>query len=530
MLKILIKKQLMEIFRQYFYDAKKNKARLKTSTTLWFIFFGLVMIMLCGMFFSLAYVFGALIKMDLTWFYFIIMSVLAVLLGAFGSVFNTFSMLYMGKDNDLLLSLPIPEKFIIVSRLVGVYLLGTMYSVSVTLPTLVVYFIDAGFHIGALFGGIIWMLVISVIVLLLSCLLGFVVAKVSTKLKHKNFITVFIALVGFGLYYFVCFKLTTIMDNIVTNALTYGKNVKESAYGLYLFGMMPTGDIVSILIFVAISVVMVAAVWFLLSKTFISIATSTGATVRIEYKEKLAKQKGVFQALLAKEFARFFGSATYMLNCGLSVVLIPIFGIVILIKANDVQELISEIVGTNTDVIALGIIISLCWLASMNDIVAPSVALEGKNLWVLRSLPVSTISILRAKILLHLILTVVPLFFTSVCACVAFHLTPVENVFVIVEPILIAVLFALFGMFLGLEKKPNLNWTNEMYPIKQSMSVMLALFAGWAYIGIIVALYFAVVSFGVIPYLCIVSVVNLFFIALLEVWLHKRAVILFEKL
>ncbi len=210
--------------------------------------------------------------------------------------------------------------------------------------------------------------------------------------------------------------------------------------------------------------------------------------------------------------------------------LIPIFGIVILIKANDVQELISEIVGTNTDVIALGIIISLCWLASMNDIVAPSVALEGKNLWVLRSLPVSTISILRAKILLHLILTVVPLFFTSVCACVAFHLTPVENVFVIVEPILIAVLFALFGMFLGLEKKPNLNWTNEMYPIKQSMSVMLALFAGWAYIGIIVALYFAVVSFGVIPYLCIVSVVNLFFIALLEVWLHKRAVILFEKL
>ena len=74
MLKILIKKQLMEIFRQYFYDAKKNKARSKTSTTLWFIFFGLVMIMLCGMFFSLAYVFGALIKMDLTWFYFIIIA------------------------------------------------------------------------------------------------------------------------------------------------------------------------------------------------------------------------------------------------------------------------------------------------------------------------------------------------------------------------------------------------------------------------------------------------------------------------
>ena len=29
MLKLLLKKQLLEIFRSYFYDAKKNKARSK---------------------------------------------------------------------------------------------------------------------------------------------------------------------------------------------------------------------------------------------------------------------------------------------------------------------------------------------------------------------------------------------------------------------------------------------------------------------------------------------------------------------
>ena len=31
MLKILLKKQLAEIFRSYFYDAKKNKARSKAA-------------------------------------------------------------------------------------------------------------------------------------------------------------------------------------------------------------------------------------------------------------------------------------------------------------------------------------------------------------------------------------------------------------------------------------------------------------------------------------------------------------------
>ena len=56
------------------------------------------------------------------------MGLLAVLLGAFGSVFNTYSSLYLSKDNDLLLSMPIPVRSIMASRLLGVYLMGLMYS------------------------------------------------------------------------------------------------------------------------------------------------------------------------------------------------------------------------------------------------------------------------------------------------------------------------------------------------------------------------------------------------------------------
>ena len=36
MLKLLLKKQLLEIFQVYYYDAKKNKARSKVSTGLHF--------------------------------------------------------------------------------------------------------------------------------------------------------------------------------------------------------------------------------------------------------------------------------------------------------------------------------------------------------------------------------------------------------------------------------------------------------------------------------------------------------------
>ena len=48
MLKLLLKKQLLEIFQAYFYDAKKNKARSKVSTGLHFLLFALLVFGLLG--------------------------------------------------------------------------------------------------------------------------------------------------------------------------------------------------------------------------------------------------------------------------------------------------------------------------------------------------------------------------------------------------------------------------------------------------------------------------------------------------
>ena len=48
MLKILLKKQLSEIFRSYFYDAKKNKARSRLATCAYMVFFVVLMVGVLG--------------------------------------------------------------------------------------------------------------------------------------------------------------------------------------------------------------------------------------------------------------------------------------------------------------------------------------------------------------------------------------------------------------------------------------------------------------------------------------------------
>ena len=100
MLNLLLKKQFLEIFQVYFYDAKKNKARSKTSTAMYFVlFFLLVFGLLGGIFTFLAMkLCTPLTHVGMDWMYFALMGLVSVLLGTFGSVFNTYAGLYLPKD------------------------------------------------------------------------------------------------------------------------------------------------------------------------------------------------------------------------------------------------------------------------------------------------------------------------------------------------------------------------------------------------------------------------------------------------
>ena len=85
MLKLLVKKQLTEIFRAYLYDAKKNRARSKAATVGYIIFFVLLMVgVIGGMFTVLSLTMcRSMAEAGMSWFYFAIMGLMAILLGAF---------------------------------------------------------------------------------------------------------------------------------------------------------------------------------------------------------------------------------------------------------------------------------------------------------------------------------------------------------------------------------------------------------------------------------------------------------------
>ena len=91
MLKVLLKKQISEAFRNLFFDAKNNRLRTKGRLILWVAFFIFLSVgVLGGMFTFLAIsLCGGLASVNMGWLSFVLMGGVAVVFGSFGRVFST---------------------------------------------------------------------------------------------------------------------------------------------------------------------------------------------------------------------------------------------------------------------------------------------------------------------------------------------------------------------------------------------------------------------------------------------------------
>ena len=532
MLKTLLKKQMAEIFRNYFYDPKKNKMRSRGATIAYIALYALLMVgMLGGMFALLAVgICAPMAAAGVGWLYYLVMGLIAVLLGAFGSVFSTYSSLYLSKDNDLLLSMPIPVRYVMASRLLGVYLLGLMYSGVATVPAVIVYWIVAPVTAGTVVGGVLMVLLVSVIVMVLSCLLGWVVARISLKLKNKSFITVILSLAFLAAYYFVYYKAQGLITLLAENAAVYGAKIRGSAYLLYLFGSVGAGDWLAMGIVTLSQAALLALTLWVIARSFLKIATATGSVKKVRFEHRAVRAQSVQRALFGKELRRFAASPNYMLNCGLGILMLPVAGIVLLIKGGALGRMLADVFSGNVGVVPVLMCAAVCLLASMNDMAAPAVSLEGRNLWLVQSLPVVPWQALRAKLDVQLVLTGVPVLFCALCMVIALPGSALEKTLLVIVALLYTLLSALAALALGL-KMPNLTWTNETTPIKQSGCVMLSLFANWFYALALGGLYFLCGNaLSAAAYLAIFAVVTAAGSALLLHWVKQRGTRIFAAL
>ena len=534
MLKALVKKQIQELYRSFFVDAKKGTVRSKVGMVAYIILYALLIIgVLGGAFTALsATLCGALHGVGMDWLYFAVISMIALVLGVFSGAFTTNSAVYQAKDNDLLLSMPIPTTYVLTARLLGVYLQGLLFTAIVQLPAIVVYAVMVKPPVITVIFAVAQMICVSLIVLVLSCLLGWVVAQISNKMKNRNIVKVLASLLFLAVYYVVYFRAVNNFTTILEQATTWGKSLKAGNPMVVLGASAVDGK--ALLILAVVTAALLVLTWRIMGRSFLRLAVSSNSTAGNKTaKAGVAQVNSVSSALLKKELARFTSSSTYMLNAGLGLILCLVAGVVVLIKKEALRGQLLPLLETVPEAAVLApaaIVVVVIMIGGMNVISAPSVSLEGKSIWIPRSLPVKTYEVLYAKEKMEVLLNSLPCLFAAAAFGIVLELEIQQLVLVLVAVWMFVWFHAALGVVLNLWK-PNLNWTNEMVPIKQGASTSIALFGSWAIALVIGA--GAWFSRKVMPgdaYLTVILVAFMLLTMLMHRWLKGKGSQIFAGL
>lgn len=534
MLKVLIKKQVQELFASYFVDKKTGKARNIKKTVSFFCMFFLLLVVLGFSFYKMFLGMGnQILNIGINWFYFSITGLISIALGVFASVFNTYASLYLPKDNDLLLSLPIKPQTIVISRLINVYLMSLLYSAWVWIPSVIAYYMIVPLNVLNVIFPILLIFVISLFVMILSCILGYLIAVISTKTKGNNFLKVFFSLFIMVAYYVIYFKVVNQLESIQEHINGISSWIKSWMQYTYLLGNAADGKAIPMIIISILTLLGTITIVYIICKSFLKLSTYKDTVSSKGKKNIKYRERDVNKTLLLREYQHFSSVPTWMLNGGLGLLIMPCIAIFMLIKKNYILSMIESMeieVPFIGDSLALIIFIAICFIISMNNILACSISMEGKTFWQIKSLPIDLKQIIINKEKMYLQLNVIAALPLLIISGIILKLNIIHMLLIAIGIYLFIFLVGDFGLYLDL-KNPNFNWSNVVSVIKQSMPAMISIFGGWFFILVISsgAIYLAQ-RINLIYVLIIMIFIFFVLWQLIHRWIMKKGIQVLQEL
>lgn len=410
------------------------------------------------------------------WLFFALAGLLAFALGIFGTVFTTQAQMYQAKDNELLLAMPLKPGSIVGSRVCVLYLLTMLFVAVVMLPAGLVYTIKVGFSVSFWAVYLVSMVLIGLLTQTVTCLLGWLLHFILAGFRHKAIVATVFMTVVMVLYFVGIGQIENLMMLLVTNGGKIASVIQSFAWPFYALGVACFGDWIQFALLAVVCVGVFAVVTVVLNVTFVRAMLVGGKTKHVAKQKRDSKVRTAMGAVCRKECKRFFSSTTYLVNIGMGLFMIVAFvgaGVImkdklmlamVLIPGIDIEKFL-PILLTGT----MGL------LASMTPISAPSVSLEGKNIWILRSMPISGADVLRAKLRFHCIASVPLAVVGAVVLGVVYERPVVEIVLMGIGTALLFVLTGVLGLVFNM-CFPRLDWPNEAGPCKQSMAVFFSIF------------------------------------------------------
>ena len=404
------------------------------------------------------------------------------------SFLKTSGYLFAFQDYDMLMSLPLSVKTIVTGKFLYMYLNNLLFSLAVMLPmgsAYLIYSFSLSFAVKAA-ACLMW-IVAAVLAPLLPMTVAAVFGTIATAIGSKSRFKVLVQVVFMMI--FVC---GLIALNIFLNTMEIGDNgefihrieditqiVQQQVHRFYPISVLfdtavNKQGILEFLGFVVLSLGVYYLFAVLVAKKYHTINTALMSKgKKTVYHMKEQKARSVIASMVYKEWKRMLSSAPYLLNIGVGMLLSVVASVVcltvgrsMLMENEKVFKIIFECRYSARFMVAI--------FLTMSCTTSVSLSLEGKNLWILLSLPVSWKTILKSKMAFNMVFLLPAAFICTVCFGITLQLDALSFLLFFAALVSVISFSTVIGMFFNVCFQ-KYQWENEVEVVKQGMSVSLGI-------------------------------------------------------
>lgn len=449
----------------------------------------------------------------------IMMAVTCIII-LFTTMFKVKGTIFGFRDYDMVMSLPVSTGVIVASRLFILYAFNFLFVIIMMVPMMIAYGILAKPGILFYIIGFISILIIPLVPIVVASVFGTLIAYFASKFRHTNLLNIILSV---GLLVGIVALSFTVSDN-GQELVDMGKALTNQVNSIFPLAQMYADavidyDFVSFILLIAISLFAFVLYSVVVKLGFKRINTlmMTGR-YHADYKMGEIKAASPFNALYRKELKRYFSSALYVMNSGVGIVLLTVGAVAFLFV--DPAKILGSPEAAEQIRNYIPLYLFFCIIMTCPSMA--SISLEGRNLWILKSIPVEPKTIYLAKAAVNLTI-VAPAILDTVILGIGLKLGLTETLLLMINAAACSVFISLYGLFINIVF-PNFNWTSEVVVIKQSAACMITIFSGMAFVALQIPLLMLLKSFMLTYLVCflIIAALDVLLYQLLMKYGRKR--------
>lgn len=398
------------------------------------------------------------------------------------SIFKAGNIIFQKNSYDILSSLPVKNSSIVISRFIRMYVENVLLTLAVMLPAIVVFGVLVKPAWSFYVMGLIVTAFIPLLPITISVFVGALIMAVSSRSKHKNLVSILLSVVLIVAIMLGGMQLSTVEENIdieaIQNMLHMVLDIIDSIYppAVWLGQAMLTGDFLTCIGCVGAGIFVFAIVMWFVSANYKWISAGLYSTsAKHDYKMENLEKTHMLGALYKREYKRYFASSVYVTNTIVSPIMGMLFAVAMFfVGPEQLDRAAVEFYAESGMMLQIRNMLPmmLAMTFCMMPITAVSISMEGKQWWIIKTLPIKAKDLLDSKLLMNLSI-IGPFYLLSVIlVSIGQKVNFMEFVWILFVP-LVAMLFScVFGQTVNL-KMAVFDWENEVSIVKQSASAFV---------------------------------------------------------